>query len=88
MALPLASAQNYLAGVQVRALSLAGVPHPSEEASAQILAGITQAIRLLHDAASIIESSRRGDSSGAFTVAELGVTDDLLRLWLAPSSRD
>ena len=69
MALALASAQNYLVGVQVRTLSLAGRPFALEQARAQVLDGITSAIRHLHDAASVIENTQRKNLDEPLTFA-------------------
>lgn len=76
MTLPLASAQNYLAGIQVRACSLAALPHGSEAANGQILDGIAHAIRHLQDVGSMIEDIQRELSREACTLAEFETTED------------
>ncbi|MDJ0347926.1 hypothetical protein [Cryobacterium sp. PH29-G1] len=96
MAIPLASAHNYLAGVQVRAHSLTDLTGASEEVSEQILVGITCAIRHLQVAASLIEHNRRevmcGDScaeaSEKFALAQPETTDDLMNFLLAALARE
>ena len=89
MALPLASAQNYLAGVQVRARYLTELPRGSEAASGQILDGITRAIRHLQDVASMIEDRQREGSHGACTHTEHALlqSSKRQRIWWSPGSR-
>jgi hypothetical protein len=96
MAVPLASAHNYLAGVQVRAHSLTDLPYAAEEVSEQILVGITCAIRQLRVAASIIEHNRRevicgdsgGETPGKSALTEPETTDDLMKFLLAALARE
>lgn len=89
MALPLASAQNYLAGVQVRARSLAELPLGSEAARGQILDGIAGAIRHLQGVASMMEDNQREVSHVACSsLAEFETSEDLLASWLAARARE
>jgi len=60
LAVPLASAENYLAGVHVHARSLVRAPHVSDELGALLSTGIHGAITHLERAAAAISGNGKG----------------------------